>query len=190
MRVRPIADPATRAALPLVAATSAALLALLATSVAARAECRAPVERFSLKDFTHRPSRYMDHFPSGGDGLVKNVRNFAAFNREGLQAVKAAIRTANLSQKQAIGTGMALAVTACLPRDGEIARQIADVVKASDDPDVTDAYLAASDGAPDAPAPASKPADDAPPKGVRPGEALDIPSTAVPKLVPEIKKIP
>lgn len=38
---------------------------------------------------------------------------------------------------------MEAAVVACLPRDGEIAKEIADVVMTSGDPDLTDGYLAA-----------------------------------------------
>lgn len=120
-----------------------ALLPFGASNVSAA--CRLSLSQASLNSFADQPTRYLDRFPEGGKDLTFAVRSFASFNRFGLKGVAAMIRTANPLQKTAIGRGLAGAVNACIPRDAEVARQIADVVKQSADRDIIDAYLDVAD---------------------------------------------
>lgn len=120
-----------------------ALLPFLSFNVSAA--CRLSLSQASLNSFADRPARYLDRYPVGGKDLTFAVRNFASFNRFGLKGVAAMMRTANQLQKTAIGRGLAGAVNACIPRDAEVARQIADVVKQSADRDIIDAYLEVAD---------------------------------------------
>lgn len=128
----------------------ALLVAAVAVSsvIASRASwaaCKVLVRSDRLQAFIDRPQRYLIGFPRGGPDLVDGIRSFAAFDRFGLKAVAVAMRTANEQQKRSIGEGLMQAVVACLPRDGEVARQIADVIKTSGDRDVIDAYLDAAE---------------------------------------------
>lgn len=109
------------------------------------AACRLSLSQASLDNFTDHPQRYLDRYPVGGKELAYAIRNFASFNRLGLKSVAGVMRTANPLQKAAIGRGLAGAVNACLPRDGEVARQIADVVRKSTNRDIVEAYLGAAD---------------------------------------------
>lgn len=124
----------------------ALVIVLLLGAASAAGACRMPLSQASLSNFADHPQRYLDRYPSGGKDLAYAIRNFASFNRSGLKGVAAAIRIASPVQKKAIGWGLAEAVNACLPRDGDVARQIADVVKTIADRDITDAYLGAADG--------------------------------------------
>ena len=105
-----------------------------------------PLSQASLSNFSDHPAQYLDRYPGGGKDLADAIRVYASFNRYGLKSVVATMRIANQVQKKAIGWGLAEAVNACLPRDGDVARQIADVVRTSSDRDVIDAYLGAADG--------------------------------------------
>lgn len=121
------------------------LAGILSATSPVGAACKLPLSQASLEGFTDHPARYLDRYPTGGKELAFAVRNFASFNRFGLKGVAAMVQTANLLQKTAIGRGLAGAVNACIPRDGEVARQIADVVKSVADRDIIEAYLAAAD---------------------------------------------
>lgn len=139
-------------------------LALLGTAPVTAA-CRLSLSQASLDNFIDHPQRYLDRYPAGGKELAYAIRNFATFNRRGLKGVAVVMRTANPIQKAAIGRGLAGAVNACLPRDGEVARQIADVVRKSTDRDVIEAYLGAADEGSSPATAAAAPPDEGRPRG-------------------------
>lgn len=155
----------------------------------AAAECKLPMRESQLSEFVQNPRKILNRYPEGGDGLVFFARIAASFNRSGLHGVEATLRYANPAQKRAIGGGLADAVSECLPRDGEIAKQIADVVKLSADLDLVDAYLAKSDE----PAfPRVPPDSDETKRGpARVGYSRDLPisSDSVPKLVEPVNNL-
>lgn len=130
------------------------LLVAVVGQSSAQASCKSSLSTETVNNFIGHPSKFADRLPQGGPYFLYSIMAFATFNRATLTGVMTVLRTANPVQKRDIGRALSYAVTACLARDGEIAREIADALKQSGDTRVIDSYLVASDNGNDAPAPA------------------------------------
>ncbi|MGY4615523.1 hypothetical protein ACVWZ4_000750 [Bradyrhizobium sp. USDA 4472] len=133
-----------------------AFLATVATVVlsqAAWAACLAPDKQMSpqaISDFLNNPSALLSdpananpNPKSAGDGFTKTIENLVASDPRTLPAVVEMLKTANVAQQGAIGTGLGSAANDCNVPDPKFAADIGEALaKATSTPAQTNFALA------------------------------------------------
>ncbi len=118
-----------------------ALLICFINLESVHAACIVPITAETLSHFIKDSGAVLFSQANRNDNIIWRVRMFATAGIKSLKAIEKIIPKANLSQKIAIGEGLARANIACNARDGEISHRINDVVRRVADRDVTRAYL-------------------------------------------------
>ena len=98
----------------------------------------------AVQSFLTNPSALLTENPTGGLALSSRVRALAGSSSATLDPIKAQVAAANSAQKSAIGSGLARAARACAPVQPEYAALIQQMVAELNSPEVTAAFLAAS----------------------------------------------
>src|SRR5262245_38753875 len=71
----------------------------------------------TVNAFLASPGSLMQQFPSGGGGMITQVRDLVASNPAALPAVMGLLANANPDQKSAIGSGLGQAARLCVRGD-------------------------------------------------------------------------
>ncbi len=101
-----------------------------------------------LLGFIKDPRPILTKYPLGGVELASQIRGYASSSYSAMMAIKKISTLASLDQKRAIGQGMAAAAIACLARDAEISKEIADVVRSIGDIDIIKTFITSTDDDP------------------------------------------
>lgn len=86
------------------------------------------------------PGDLLGRFPSGGGGMVSEVRNMVATNPSSVDGIPAILASATPAQKEALGAGLGQAAGLCLTRDRNALDAINKVVLAMNNSEVTTAF--------------------------------------------------
>lgn len=86
------------------------------------------------------PGDLLSRFPSGGGGMVSEVRNMVATNPSSVDGIPAILASATPAQKEALGAGLGQAAGLCLTRDRNALDAINKVVLAMNNSEVTTAF--------------------------------------------------
>lgn len=107
----------------------------------------------AVDSFKIRPAGYLDRYPNGDSALSRAVVTVVSADPDGtLDKALDLLRTANIYQRRAIGTGLGWAAQACQQNgQSEIARRMGEALRKRIDRDATMAFTAVS--APNAPPP-------------------------------------
>lgn len=87
----------------------------------------------AVSAFNANPGDALSKAPDGGGGLVGEIRDLATTDSSTLPTILGLLKTANDSQKQAIGSGLAQAAKICLPKDQSYATGIQQAIADSKD---------------------------------------------------------
>lgn len=86
------------------------------------------------------PGDLLGRFPSGGGGMVSEVRNMVATNPGSVDGIGAILGAASADQKQAIGAGLGQAAGLCTRQEPDSARRIQEAVLRMNNSDVSTAF--------------------------------------------------
>ncbi|MBP1848735.1 hypothetical protein [Rhizobium halophytocola] len=98
----------------------------------------------NIESFLANPADLLSQNPAGGLALSTRVRALAGSSSQSLDAIIAQVGGANSAQKSAIGSGLARAARACAPTQPEYAALIQQKIAELNAPEVTAAFLSAS----------------------------------------------
>lgn len=86
------------------------------------------------------PGDLLSRFPSGGGGMVSEVRNMVATNPGSVDGIGAILGGASAEQRQAIGAGLGQAAGLCTRQEPASARRIQEAVLGMNNSDVSTAF--------------------------------------------------
>jgi len=114
---------------------------------AAKAACYVGAQQLpaqKIADFNASPGQLLTQNPVGGGGMVSEVRDLAASDPATLGGIMGLLPNANISQKRAIGAGLAQAARVCVASDQVYAGKIQQAIADTKDQDLVVAFAAAS----------------------------------------------